>query len=64
VTVPSFSFLEFWISVSRLWAGYRLAAGKQVGILTDFQTKVKKKRPKKLATEVSEYGNRCMESGD
>ena len=28
------------------WAGYRLPAGKYTGILTDFQTKVKKKRPK------------------
>jgi len=27
----------------RLWAGYRLLSGKHTGILTHFQTKVKKK---------------------
>jgi len=31
----------------KLRAGYRLPAGKQVGILTDFRTKVKKKTTKK-----------------
>jgi len=31
----------------RLLAGYRLPAGKHTGILTDFQTKVKKKTTKK-----------------
>ena len=30
----------------RLRAGYRLPAGKHAGILTHFQTKVNKKRPK------------------
>jgi len=48
-------FLEFWISVSRLRAGYRLLISKQVGILTDFQTKVKKK----LATENTEKINQA-----
>jgi len=28
------------------WAGYRLPISKHAGILTHFQTKVKKKRPK------------------
>jgi len=37
--------------IRRLLAGYRLPAGKHEGILTDFQTKVNKKKAKKLATE-------------
>jgi len=41
--------------MSRLLAGYRLPAGKHTGILTHFQTIVKNKRVKKLATEKRNY---------
>jgi len=37
--------------IRRLLAGCRLPTGKYAGILTEIQTKVKKKRQKKLATE-------------
>jgi len=39
--------LPFWAGYSaKRMADKRLPTGKHVGILTDFQTKVKKKRPK------------------
>jgi len=48
-------FLEFWISATRLRAGYRLAAGKYGGILTDFQAKVKSKISHKDAKTRSSF---------
>jgi len=39
--------------IYRLRAGYRLPAGKYAGILTYFQTKVKKKRAQGIRAQVT-----------